>query len=140
MLDVNSKTFPSGNSFNVELGGRLRDIRKGAGLSQIELSAALNEQYKQSAISAVERGDVWITAQHISAWCQGAGKDPFEVMSGWGGETQRSPSESGSSSGLPAFGAEAVLVAKAWERGDIPFILSMCSGRFSEMFRQTREE
>lgn len=49
----------------------LRDLRKAAGVTQVELAERLEET--QSAVSKCERGERRLDLVQLRAWCQGVG-------------------------------------------------------------------
>ena len=62
-----------------QLRSVLKQVRKSAGLTQVELASQL--QMEQSNFSKIERGERYIDALLFIDYCKACGADPAEVIS-----------------------------------------------------------
>jgi transcriptional regulator with XRE-family HTH domain len=56
----------------------LKNMRRGAGLSQVQLAHTLGRG--QSYISKVERGEQYLDVLEFVAWCKACGKQPGTLI------------------------------------------------------------
>lgn len=80
----------------------LREIRREAGLTQVELACRLRRG--QSYVSKIERGEQYIDLAEFIDWCHACGVMPSEAMRALDGvvpqqETAPAPTETGEESG-----------------------------------------
>lgn len=70
-----ARTPPNAKQLRKEAGSWLRELRQGAGLSQIELAAQLGLKY-YTFISQIETGYGRVPTESMEAWAKAVGADP----------------------------------------------------------------
>ena len=75
------KNIPSQeNRLNKAVGARLRAAREAAGMTQSDFSN--RSEITQARVSSIERGQQWVTMQHISAYSQVLNVRPEVLLTG----------------------------------------------------------
>jgi transcriptional regulator with XRE-family HTH domain len=76
-MEATARSAPDSKQLRKQAGTWLKDLRKLAGLSQIELAARLNLKY-YTFISQVENGFGRVPIESMEAWARALGMSPPE--------------------------------------------------------------